>query len=448
MNILLVGNGAREHALAQALSKSSNAVFGFLSSPNPGIEAVCRKTVRGNLDDASALTKFAKEVNADFAVFGPEAPLAAGMADALLEVGIPSFGPLKELAKIEWSKSFARELMEKNGMDGLPKFRVFENEDGLDDYINSLGPCVVKADGLASGKGVKVMGEHLKDAGEAVSYARELLSAGGKVVVEEKLEGEEFSLMSVVDGRTVLDCPAVQDHKRALEGDRGANTGGMGSYSCENHSLPFLQEGDLVEAHKITEKVMAALERETGRKFKGVLYGGFMATASGVKLIEYNARFGDPEAMNVLPVMKSDFAQVCKAVVEGRLDEFEGENGKNALEFEKVATVVKYLVPQGYPDAGVKGAEITIDGEKLAASGAKLFYGNVSTKDGKLYTTGSRAIAILGIGKTLEEAGRKAENGVGAVSGNLVHRRDVGTKELIARRMERMGKMRGGSNKL
>ena len=235
-------------------------------------------------------------------------------------------------------------------------------------FIKELGEYVVKADGLTGGKGVKVSGEHLANIDEGFAYAMECLNADGRVVIEEKFIGVEFSLMSFVDGVHVVDMPAVQDHKRALEGDKGMNTGGMGTYSDADHSLPFLRPGDLEAAHAITVKVAEAIYKETGKYFKGIMYGGFMAVKNGVGLIEYNARFGDPEAMNVLPLLKTDFIDVCERIIAGNLE---------SVEFENKATVLKYIVPEGYPENPRKGEKIEI-GEVPA--GVKMYYGSVDAR--------------------------------------------------------------------
>ena len=268
------------------------------------------------------------------------------------EFGIPCVGPTKELARIESSKSFARRLLAKYGIPGNPRFRIFSGLNGIESWLRELGGFVVKPDGLTGGKGVKVSGEHLRSIADAVVYCKEVLDEGHpSVVVEEKLDGEEFSLQSFCDGTHVVDMPVVQDHKRAHEGDTGPNTGGMGSYSCANHSLPFLSREDLGRASAINKLVAKALLEESGEPYKGILYGGFMATRDGVRLIEYNARFGDPEALNVLSLLRTDFADVCEAIIQGTLH-------KMRIRFEKLATVCKYVVPEGYPERPIKGEPI------------------------------------------------------------------------------------------
>jgi len=301
----------------------------------------------------------------------------------------------------------------------------------------------VKADGLMGGKGVCVSGEHLLTISEGEDYARKCIEKFGRVVIEEKLIGQEFSLMSFVDGRHAVDMPPVQDHKRAFVGDKGPNTGGMGSYSDTNHLLPFLEKKDLEEAHEITERVAAALFKETGVLYKGIMYGGFMAVADGVRLIEYNARFGDPEVMNVLPILKTDFVEVCEGILSGSLNRIK-------VEFEKKATVCKYLVPEGYPDKPCAGERIVIAkpsyviaSEAKQSSDLKMYYASIDQKPDGLYLSSSRAIAFVGIADTLANAEKIAEGACGSVKGPVFHREDVGTAALIEKRVEMMKQLRG-----
>jgi len=289
----------------------------------------------------------------------------------------------------------------------------------------------VKPSGLTGGKGVKVTGFQLKDGAEAKKYASELLSTNqGSIVVEEKLDGEEFSLQAFSDGSRVHGMPLVQDHKRAYEGDIGPNTGGMGSYSDANHLLPFLKRAHRDEAIGIMQKTIEAFRKKTGKPYVGVLYGGFMATASGVKLIEYNARFGDPEAMNVLSILKSDLYSILEQMAAHRM-------GK-APEFENKATVCKYLVPEGYPGKPVTGQPLEFDDAALEKSGARIYYASVYEKDGAIFTQSSRSAGLMGVAGTIGEAERIAESACGAVQGRVWHRQDIGTKGLLERRMAHM----------
>ena len=291
---------------------------------------------------------------------------------------------------------------------------------------------MVKYDGLAGGKGVKVSGDHLHSHDEALEYCQELIDAGSKFVIEEKFIGQEFSLMSFCDGEHLQHMPAVQDHKRAYEGDTGPNTGGMGTYSDANHGLPFLTDDDITQAHESNIATAKALKGKFGEGYKGILYGGFMATANGVKLIEYNARFGDPEAMNVLSLLDSDFIEICNGVVDGNIDQVN-------VRFNNKATVCKYAVPKGYPDSPVRGQPVDISNIENPDG---LFYASVDIQNGQLVEAGSRTIAVVGVGDTISAAERDAEKEVSSITGPLFHRADVGTNALIQKRVDHMNSLR------
>lgn len=436
MNILLIGNGAREHAIAETFKKNKNAeICSYMKSKNPGISSLSSKIEIGAYSDLDKIKKFAQANNADFAFIGPEDPLNEGVVDALQGIGIDAIGPTKLMARLETSKSFTRELLKKHKIDGNPKFMVFNkiNFDEIKDFIDGLDNAVVKPDGLTSGKGVKVQGDHFNTKKEAVEYCKEVLETHPAVIVEEKLDGEEFSLQCLTDGKTVIATPPVQDHKRAYDDDKGPNTGGMGSYSCENHLLPFLKKGHVETALEITKKVAKAINEETGLYYKGVMYGGFILTKNGVKLIEYNARFGDPEAMNVLPLLKTDLAGICHAIITQELNRIK-------IEFEKKATVCKYAVPQGYPENPIKNERVEIIN---AQKRAKIYYASVEQRGNELFMTGSRAIAFLGVGDDLEEAEKNAEEAVSCAKGNVFHRKDIGTRKLIEKRVEHIKSILG-----
>lgn len=438
--VLLIGNGAREHVVAETLMRSRQQVeiYAYLGAKNPGIIKLAKEYTVGELGDLTAICEFAQKVKPDFAFIGPENPIGAGVVDTLLEYGIKSVAPLKTVARLESSKSFTRDLVEKYGIPGNPRFKVFLSEDldtekKMRSFLNQLGEnYVVKADGLEGGKGVKVSGDHLNNHDEAIDFALKSLRKHDHVVLEEKLIGVEFSLMSFVDGETVLDMPAVQDHKRAFDGDKGPNTGGMGTYSDSNHSLPFLTENDLKQAHEISVMTTAALFRETGAKFKGIMFGGFMATASGIKLIEFNARFGDPEAMNVLSILRTDFVEICEAIINGNLNEI-------TLEFENKATVCKYVVPEGYPDNPKKGEKIEIG---MIPNDVKIYYAAVDKREDGLYMSGSRAIAFLGIADTLAAASAATTKALSSVKGPVFFRSDIGSDSLINERVDLMKRLR------
>ena len=433
--ILLLGNGAREHVIAETLkrSESDTQIFTMGGAMNPGIAEHSEDYFIGDPCDLDAVKEYATRVRPDFAIPGPEAPIAAGVVDMLLELGVDSCAPLQTVGRLESSKSFTRDLLKKYEIAGNPMFKVFHNKDGLEAIFDELGEdFVVKADGLKGGKGVKISGDHLNGREEGLAYARECLADGGMTVVEEKLVGQEFSLMSFADGKHTVEMPAVQDHKRAYEGDKGPNTGGMGTYSDADHLLPFLEQKDVDDAAEMTRQVLVSLKEETGVEFKGIMYGGFIVTNKGVRLIEYNARFGDPEAMNVLPLLKSNFVEICMAQIEGNLDQVK-------VEFDHKATVCKYVVPDGYPDNPCKGDKIEVGD---VPEGVRAYYASVDKREDGLYLSGSRAIAFVGVADTLVEAEKLAQSAVGSVSGPVFYREDIGTAELIQKRIDHMKEIR------
>jgi fusion protein PurCD len=430
MRILLIGSGAREHIIAKKLKDNpATKLFVFASNNNPGILELAQDMQVGDLKNNEEILKYATKIKPDIAWIGPEVPLAQGIVDLLTALDIDCVGPFKDLAQIETSKSFTRNLLVEYDIPAYPQFKVFSSEEGLKDFIDSLKAFVIKPDGLTGGKGVQVQGDHFKDFREALPYMRELISKGESFVIEEKLIGQEFSLMSFCDGLHIQHMPAVQDHKRAYEDDQGPNTGGMGSYSCADHSLPFLKDEDIAEAQKINEQVLIALPG-----YKGILYGGFIATKNGVKLIEYNARFGDPEVMNLLTVLKTDLTDISEAISKGELDQIE-------VEFENKATICKYVVPEGYPEKPVK--DETIDISRIDQNKVDTYYASIDQKEDKLYLKGSRTLGIVAKADTLAEAEKIVQTEIEKVKGPVFFRKDIGTEELINKRIKMMEELRG-----
>ena len=407
--ILLIGSGAREHAIARAISRSTKEkeVYCLATNLNPGIVDLCNELIVADINAPDVVKEYAQKHSIDFAIIGPENPLANGIADVLSDIDIGSIGPKKDLAQIETSKAFTRDLLTEYKIPGSPKYKTFNSMEGVKNFLEDLGEnYVVKFDGLAGGKGVKV--------------------------AEKKLIGQEFSLMSFCDGKHLSHMPAVQDHKRAYEGDMGPNTGGMGTYSDSDHSLPFLDNNHIGSAKKINEKTASALKDKFGQGYKGILYGGFIATKDGVQLIEYNARFGDPEAMNVLSILETDLIDICKAILNESLDKLD-------ISFSNLATVCKYAVPDGYPENPVKNKQIDISG---VSDTDKLFHASVELKNNKLIEVGSRTVAIVGAGETIWEAEKIAEKEISKVRGPLFHRKDIGTTELIQKKINHMYSLR------
>ncbi|MGE3702258.1 MAG: phosphoribosylamine--glycine ligase [Hyphomicrobiaceae bacterium] len=436
--ILILCKSGRLHAIGRALKASRQSVdlYALAEVHNPGLDAIAQVKI-GKTDAVAEVVAYAREIKPDFVVIGPEEPLFAGVVDALERIGIPCVGPKKAVARIEWSKAFARTLLSQYLPEVNPRFRVFSAVAGISDFLKDLGDFVIKPDGLTGGKGVKVSGVHLAGVSDAITYCREVFASGHEqIVIEEKLDGEEFTFQSFCDGTHVVHTIPVQDHKRLLDGDKGPNTGGMGSYSCEDHGLPFLAPSDLAAARKANEIVAAALRSETGIPYKGILYGGFIATRDGVKVIEYNSRFGDPEVMNVLPLLETDFVSLCEAIVEGTLSE-------SHVKFAKKATVCKYIVPKDYPTAKkspgvISAAEVAPDGPNL-----RVYYAALRRGEGSmLELTSSRALAFVGIGEDLAEAAEIAEAAAAKITGPVHHRKDIGSTALIKARVDHMRDLR------
>lgn len=436
MKILLIGSGAREHIIAETLRKNKSTIlYSYLKSKNPGIVSLSKDFEIGNYNDLEKIKNYAEKVKPDFAFIGPEEPLNNGVVDLFRKLKIDAIGPTKSLARLETSKSFTRNLLKKYKIDGNPKFQIF-NKNSIGDakkFLDSVDECVIKPDGLTGGKGVKVQGDHFKTKKEALEYCNEVLQTHPAVIAEEKLDGEEFSLQCLTDGKTVIATPPVQDHKRAFVDDFGPNTGGMGSYSCENHLLPFLEKKDVEAGLEITKKAADAIKKETGEFYKGIMYAGLIKAKNGIKLIEYNARFGDPEVINVLPLMENDFVEVCSAIINQQLN-------KIKIKFKSQATVCKYLVPEGYPNNPLKNEKIIVG--KIPQN-AKIYYASVEQKDDGIYTTSSRAIACLGIADNLDKAEKIAEQTTKLIKGKLFHREDIGTKKLIEKRIRHMKEILG-----
>ena len=435
MKILVVGTGAREHAICRVIDGNAE-LYSIMGNKNPGIARVSRYQI-SNENDIETVKKFAIDNNIDITVIGPEAPLEKGIVDVLQAEGIGCVGPTMGAAKIETDKVFMRNLFENYKIPGSLTYRVFDNFKDISDFIDEFdGDVVVKPVGLTGGKGVKIVGEQLKDSEEAKSYAKEVIDTkmGGhaSVVLEERAIGEEFTVQAFVDGKNIAPMPAVQDHPYAFEDDEGPITGGMGSYSDKGGLLPFLDQDSYDNAVKIMDNTVKAINKEVG-PYRGFLYGQFMLCRDGPKLIEYNARFGDPEAMNVLKLLKTNFVDICQGIVDGNL--------KEAI-FADKATVCKYIVPNGYPGSAVPGRVIDVDEKKIEGIGAQVYYAAVNEKDGKIYSSSSRALGVVSVGETIEEAEIICEDATKYIKGDVYHRRDVGTSDLIQRRVDHMEELK------
>lgn len=409
MKALVIGSGGREHAIVEALSRSPQVNKIYCAPGNAGISKLA-ECVNIGVTDIEALADFAERENIDMTVVGPEAALAAGVVNLFNERGLKIFGPTKEAARIESSKEYAKQVMERFNVP-TAGYRAFDNYDEAIAYVKAGKiPTVIKYDGLAAGKGV-VVAMSLEEADAALKDMLLDSSFGkGRVVIEDFLEGPEFSFMCVVSGDKVYPLELAQDHKRAYDGDKGPNTGGMGAYS----PVPFIGEEVKQRALKeIMEPVAKGLVNE-GNPFTGILYGGLILTEDGPKVIEFNARFGDPETEVVLPRLKSDIYALFDAALKG--EDFE-------IEWDNDAVLGVVLASKGYPGSYEKGAEI----KGLEDVETSVYHMGTALKDGKLLTAGGRVLMVTGKGATLEEAHKSAMESLAKIEcPSLFHRSDIG----------------------
>lgn len=409
MKTLVIGSGGREHAIVEALSRSPQVDKIYCAPGNAGI-ANLAECVNIGVTDIEALADFAEKEKIDMTVVGPEAALAAGVVNLFNERGLKIFGPTKEAARIESSKEYAKQVMDRFEVP-TAGYRAFDNYDEAIAYVKAgKMPTVIKYDGLAAGKGV-VVAMSLEEADAALKDMLLDSSFGkGRVVIEDFLEGPEFSFMCVVSGDKVYPLELAQDHKRAFDGDKGPNTGGMGAYS----PVPFIGEDVKERAlNEILKPVAEGLVKE-GNPFTGILYGGLILTEDGPKVIEFNARFGDPETEVVLPRMKSDIYALFDAALKG--EEFE-------IEWDKDAVLGVVLASTGYPGSYEKGAEI----KGLENVDSSVYHMGTALKDGKLLTAGGRVLMVTGKGATLEDAHAAAMESLAKIEcPALFHRSDIG----------------------
>ena len=422
---LLVGGGGREDAICRRLIHSGSVVYAALGHENPSILKNSTKHILVKETDHQTILKFALENRIELAFIGPDPVLATPLADKLRGKGIPVASPSRLAARIETNKVFMRDLLARWKIPGSPIYLSVSTERELEKASEILsGEFVVKPVGLTGGKGVRVMGDHFSTRNEGFSYARDLLGRDGAVLLEDKLVGEEFSLQAFCDGKNVIPMPLAQDYKRALEGDLGPNTGGMGSITDRDHLLPFVTPSQREEALEIMRKVETAMDGE-GYPFHGVMYGQFMVTRNGLRLIEINARFADPEGINVLSILEDDLTEILLKVTEGSLG--------SRITFKKEATVLKYLVPVGYGSDPQPG-ELSI--KQSSQKGSDIYYASVSGTLDRVKMSSSRAIAVIASGESIPEAGDNVDRALSRITGSYYVRKDIGTKSLLQKKIE------------
>ncbi|MBC8537411.1 phosphoribosylamine--glycine ligase [Christensenellaceae bacterium NSJ-63] len=418
MKILVVGGGGREHALIWKIAQNPRAEKIYCAPGNGGISQLA-ECVDIAATDIEAMVAFAKEKAIDFVVVAPDDPLALGMVDAMEAAGIRAFGPNKAAAIIEASKAYSKELMKKYHIP-TAEYEIFSDYNAAKEYVETCKiPVVLKADGLALGKGVLICKtrEEARAGLKTIMEDKAFGSAGNTVVIEEFLEGPEVSVLTFCDGTTILPMESAQDHKRALDNDEGTNTGGMGTF-CPTPKYTAEMRRRVEE--EIIVPTMHALNKE-GRKFKGVIFFGLMLTKDGPKLLEYNARFGDPEAQSVLFRMKNDLLTILEAVVDERLNEIQ-------LEWEPGAAVCVVMASGGYPGSYEKGKEIT--GLEQVDEDVMVFHAGTKLEDGKFRTAGGRVLGVTARGRDMEEAREKAYANVKKIHFDGAHyRTDIGIKK-------------------
>ena len=396
MNVLVLGSGGREHAITWALAKSPLVEELFVAPGNGGTAGIARNIPGLDAEDGEAVLGFARDHKIDLVVIGPEAPLVAGVADVLREAGVAVFGPDAQGAQLEGSKSYSKRFMDDNGIP-TARYATFTELESALAYLDELGvPVVVKADGLAAGKGV-VVADDMEDAQDAVRacFDGAFGEAGSTVLIEECLQGPECSLLAFVSNGKAHCMATAQDHKRAFDGDRGPNTGGMGVYS----PVPIVTSEEYAAMHQVMETAAAATARDPfAHDYRGVLYGGFMLTEDGPKVLEFNARFGDPETQVILPRLQDDLAEVMLAVAEGRPDDID-------LHWAEQWAVCVVLASEGYPGSYEKGKVILGIDEAEALDGVTVFHaGTAHNADGELVTAGGRVLNVVALGDSFEQA--------------------------------------------
>lgn len=426
MNILVLGGGGREHAISWALAKSPRCTELYVAPGNGGTANIARNVKDLNAEDAQAVLAFAQAHNIELVVIGPEAPLVAGVADVLREAGIPVFGPDAQGAQLEGSKTYSKRFMDANGIP-TARYQSFTDAASARAYCEELGaPLVVKADGLAAGKGV-VVAETLDMALDAVEacFDGSFGDAGQTVVVEEMLTGPECSLLAFVSNGKAFCMAPAQDHKRAYDGDLGPNTGGMGVYS----PVPIVTEEEMATMISIMEQSAAATAKDPFENdYRGCLYGGFMLTPEGPKVLEFNARFGDPETQVVLPRLEGDLVNVMLAVAEGRPENI-------VLSWSDKWAVSVVLASEGYPGSYEKGKVILGLEEAQDLDGVIVFHaGTALNPDGELITAGGRVLNVVALGDTFEEARNRAYEACELIKFEGVqYRSDIGRRALQGR---------------
>lgn len=420
--ILVVGSWAKEQITLENISRRpGREVYSYLDTVNPGI-LNCAKGCRiAPLNDIESIADYAASLPADLVLITTAEPLARGAADAIEAAGISVFAPGRSAARLETDKAFTRKFMQKVVPEALPGFGVFEKPEEARDFAEYLNwEVAVKPAGLTEGLGVRVYGDQLKNGKEVADYIKQLLENGrDRIVVEEKMEGVEFTLQCIVNGDILIPTPLVRDFKKLLADGRGPNTASMGSYSTRKRLPPFMDRSDYDAALSIIQRTVEAFTPQVDGKCKGFLYGQFMITESGLKLIEYNFRPGDPEWMNTISLLENDLVEAVEEVMAG---------GRPALSFRDTCSICKYIVPPEYPYRLNQPLRIEFEPEKIAEKGVGLYYSCGLDERGVLNVGTERGVALIANGKRLRDANQKIEEAVSMIDGKFHYRSDIGNE--------------------
>ena len=427
IKIVLIGSGAREDALARRLKESGGRIIAIMTNDNPSIRSLSDKVYFATENDVEMILDIIREESPDLVYVSPDSFLETPIVDKLEYSKIKVASPSSRAFKVESSKIYMRQLMKRYGIVGNIKFEVFDSEYEVGKYLDDMTKeFAIKPAGLTGGKGVKLTDAHFNNREEAKEYAFSIIRNDKKVLIEEKVEGEEFSLQAYTDGTNLLFTPVAQDYKRLREGDQGPNTGGMGSITDRNGSLPFLRQESVDKAKEILNKFVKSLY-DDGALYRGVIYGQFMQTKKDIKVIEINGRLADPEGINIMTLLDGDACELLMAVANAELA------GKKFI-FRRQASVVKYIVPKGYGYEPQK-TTLKINRENMPED-VKIFYGSVSGSLDEVETTHSRALAMYAEGDNIWDASEKIEANLWRISGEYEMRHDIGSKKLVAKKVE------------
>jgi phosphoribosylamine--glycine ligase len=426
--VLVVGSWAKEQITIENIKKKLGVkVFAYLSIHNPAIVSLVDGYKIGAFDRKDQIVDYAKKQNIDLTLITTAQPLSIGVVDALEQDNISVFGPSQKAAKLETDKAFTRQFMKKHKIDALPQFKVFDNREKAIRYASSFNwKVAIKPIGLTEGIGVRVFGDQLRNQDDVINYIHEIFDKkiGGdtRVLIEEKLVGNEFTIQCLVNKKHILVTPAVQDFKRLLPGDKGPNTASMGSYSDKGFLLPFMKEEEYLKAVNIITKTVMAFTKDTGENCKGFLYGQFMKTENGIKLIEYNFRPGDPEWMNTISVIKENLIDVIHDLMDGM---------KQSIHFKKKATVCKYIVPKGYPKFMNQVLDVTFDAQTIKNLGVDIYYSTGLDEKRRLRVGCERGIAFISKADTIAMANELVEKAISTINGDFHYRKDIATIKVI-----------------